>query len=128
MDIRALESKDIEEIRRIHSLFFRDEFDFPDFLKGYLCAFVVTNEKEEILVAAGVRTIAESVIVTNKSAQFDSIERRNALLRVLDASQFVCRETGYDQLHAFIQDENWLRHLERYNFRPTKGQSLVLDT
>lgn len=125
MTIRGLELDDIEEIRAIHKRYFSSEFDFPDFLNNYLCAFVVLNDNNRIISAGGVRAIAESVIVTDLSLAIK--ERRAALYQVLDASCFITKNASFDQLHAFIQDKNWLRHLQKIGFSPTKGQALVLS-
>jgi hypothetical protein len=125
MNLRALSLKDIPRLKKIHEEYFKNEFEFPDFINGYLCAFVVEDEGQ-IITASGVRTLAESVLLTNKSGQFTIAERREALLKILDASQYICKQYGYDQLHAFIiNDENWARHLNDYGFHPTKGKALV---
>jgi hypothetical protein len=125
MNARAITLEDMKKLREIHARFFANEFSFPDFTTGFLCAFVVTDDSQEIIAAGGIRPIAESILITNKD--FLIKERRSALLEVMNISEFVCKKSGYDQLHAFIQDENWLRHLTDVGFRPTKGQSLVID-
>jgi len=125
MNIRSLQLEDIEVIRKIHETHFKNEFEFPDFLNNFLCAFVVENEDGRIISAGGVRAIAESIIVTDKS--YPIKDRRAALYQVLDASCFLTKQASFDQLHAFIQDANWLRHLQKIGFSPTKGQALVLN-
>ncbi len=127
MNVRAMVPEDIPRLREIHSRYFKNDFEFPDFVNGYLCAFVV-EENGEIITASGVRTLAENVLITNKSGDFSIAERREALLKILDVSQYICQRYGYNQLHAFvINDENWTRHLNDYGFHPTKGKALVLD-
>jgi len=127
MNLRAVEPGDIPRLKRIHEEFFKNDFAFPDFVNGFICAFLV-EENGEIITASGVRTLAESVLITNKSGNFSIAERREALLRMLDVSQYICQRYGYDQLHAFIiNDENWIRHLHDYGFQPTKGEALVLS-
>jgi hypothetical protein len=127
MNVRAMTPEDLPRLKEIHRRFFRDQFDFPDFVNGYLCAYLV-EEDNEIIAACGIRTLAEAVLITNKSGDFSVAERREALLNILDASRFVCQKFGYDQLHAFvINDENWNRHLTDYGFNSTKGKALVLN-
>lgn len=125
MNIRSLQTNDINELKRIHELYFREEFEFPDFLNGYYCVFVVTDDSNSIITAGGVRPIAESVIITNQD--YSVRKRMDALNKLLDASRFTCNQSGYNQLHAFIQNKTWLTQLYDKGFRPTKGESIVID-
>lgn len=104
--------------------FFRQEFEFPDFLKGYHCAFAV-EDNNEIIVAGGIRPIAEVVAITNRNAS--PKQKVMALRKLLEAGKFGCKVNGYDQLHCFVQDDNWARQLQTVHFRPTVGKPLVLD-
>lgn len=121
--IRAFSPSDLEELKRIHLLHFRDEFNLPDFMR-YVCAFVVEDEKG-IVTFGGIRDIAECVTVTDKDR--DPRDRIRALYQVLDASTFVCRKMGYDQIYAWSQNPMWARRLIKNGFRPPVGQSLILD-
>jgi hypothetical protein len=121
--IRAFTPADIPELERIHWKHFRDEFHQPDFMK-YVCAFVVEDE-QGILTFGGVRDIAECITVTNKDR--DPKDRIKALYQILDASTFVCRSHGYDQMYVWSQNPKWYRRLRRNGFRPPQGQSLILD-
>jgi hypothetical protein len=125
MTIRALTPNDIDEIRKIHNLFYKDEFEFPDFLNNFLCAFVVIDDDEKIISAGGVRMIAESVLITDLN--HSTRDRRKALYQVLEASQYLTLNADFKELHAFVQDDKWSRHLNRVGFLPTKGKSLVLE-
>lgn len=124
MDIKNLEVEDISKLRHIHALYFKDEFEFPDFMHGFLQAFSITNEQNSIITAGGVRPIMEAVLVTdmNKTPR----ERHEALLLALKASLHSCELLGHRQLHAFVQDDLWIHHLEKYGFKSTVGKSLVL--
>lgn len=124
MKIRSLEPTDLELLKKIHEKHFEQEFVLPDFLDKYLCAFTVEDD-DGILTIGGVRPIAEVVTVTNKDRT--PKDRLDALYRVLDVSIFVAQKHDFDQLHAFVQDKRWSNRLHRNGFRPTKGQSLVLD-
>jgi hypothetical protein len=122
MNIRALTPADVNEIKRIHKQY--PEFELPDFLTNYYGAFVVESEGR-VITCGGVHPIAESVILTDKTTDID--ERRQALYQVLQASAFIARNKGFDQLHAsIINDEKWKRHLLKVGFRPTKGDVLVI--
>lgn len=123
--IRALHTDDIDQLREIHAKYFYNEFEFPDFLNNFLCAFVVVNSEGSIISGGGVRAIAESIVITNKD--FPVEERRTALYQILDVSEWLTRKADFNQLHAFVQDEQWQRHLEKVGFHPTKGRALVLE-
>lgn len=125
MKIRALVPSDIEEIRKIHHEHYTHEFDFPDFLHNFVCAFVVTDDNEKIISAGGVKLIAESIVVTDKN--YSVRDRRTALCYVLDASEFITKHADFKELHAFIQDDDWYNHLKKIGFLPTRGKPLVLE-
>jgi hypothetical protein len=124
MSIRLIQNQDFREIYRIWEKFYSTEFEFPDFMKNYINTFVV-HEGKSIISVAGIRTITEIVAITNKDKTVK--DRQEALHQILWASKFTCARKGYDQLHAFVQDMNWKRHLQKVGFRPTVGQALVID-
>jgi hypothetical protein len=124
MIIRALQESDLNQLKEIHACFYKDEFDLPDFFNKFLCSFVVIDD-DTIISAGGVRTIAESIIITNKNVSVKT--RREALYHILQASMFTCGSSGYDQLHAFIQDDNWQKHLVKIGFKSCKGNAIFLN-
>jgi citrate lyase synthetase len=121
--IRAFIPSDLDELKRIHELHFKDEFRLPEFM-DYVCAFVVEDEKG-IITMGGVRDIAECVAVTNMDR--DPRTRLTALYQLLDASTFVCKRSDYDQLYVWSQNPRYTRRLIRNGFRFPQGQSLILD-
>lgn len=123
MIIRAFEDRDKTEVKLIHETFFQGEFDLPDFNDRFLCSFVVEHN-DLVVCVGGVRPIAEAIAVTNK--YIDAKIRREALYQVLSASSFICKNYGYNQLHAFIQNKEWKRHLIKAGFTPCKGDALVI--
>lgn len=125
MKLRCISFDDITQLREIHSKHFKNEFENPNFFDNFLSSFVVTDENNKIITGGGVRTIIEAVIVTDKDVEIQ--ERRMALLEMLKMSAFVGNSNGYKELHAFIQDEDWMRHLKKAGFNETKGRSLVLN-
>lgn len=124
MNIRAITPEDIREIKKIHEAHFSSEFDFEEFRSHFLGYFVVEDE-QGIISAGGVRTIAENVLVTNLDRSVR--DRKLALVNVLQTSMFIASRHGYDQLHAFVQDSEFEKHLHKVGFRGTKGKSLVMD-
>jgi len=123
MNIRSYEPKDLEELKRIHKLFFAHESPLPDYFH-YLCAFVVEDEKG-IITFGGVRDIPECITTTNLNRDVKS--RVKALYEILNASVFVGKRFNYDHLYAFSQNPKWARRLQKAGFRPPDGQSLILD-
>lgn len=122
--IRTFYPADLRKIHEIHQKYYRDEFPLGDFFNHPFQQVVVT-EDDEIVCAASTREILEIVAVTNKD--FSVRRRRKALLDVLQSAMFTAARTNFNQLHVFIQDEVWKKHLEKYGFKDTKGQSLVLS-
>jgi hypothetical protein len=125
MRIRSLEYTDFDKLKEMYEKHFKKEFVLPDFLTNFLCSFVVEDDIG-IITISGIRTIVESVAVTNKDRT--PKDRLEALYQVLDASTFVAERHGYDQIHVFVQDKRWENRLKKMGFYSTKGQSLVLDT
>lgn len=121
--IRALTHSDLIEIQRLHEKYFKNENPLPDFM-DYICAFVV-EENGQIITAGGVRDIAECIAVTDLS--LDPRVRIKALYQLLDASTFVCKKSGYDQMYIWSQNPKYTRRLQRNGFRLPDGQSLILD-
>src|SRR5687767_6082262 len=102
MIVRPITADDIEQLRKIHEKHYSQEFDFPDFSTGFYGAFVITNRAGQIVTGGGVRPIAETILVTDKD--FSIKERNEALLNVLNVSQFLCQKMGHPELHVFIQN------------------------
>lgn len=121
--IRPFTSSDVESVREIHEKYYREEFNFPNFLANFICCFVVETD-EGIITAGGIRNIAELVLVTDKSRS--GRDRHKGLYQALDASVFVASKNGHDGIHAFVQDDIWEEVLRKVGFNPTKGKSLVI--
>ena len=121
--IRCFTPDDLDELRRIHSAHFENEFFEPDFLR-YLCAFTVEDEKG-IITFGGVRHIVECVTVTNKDR--NPVDRIKALYQIMDASIFMTKKYGFDQMYVWSQNPKWAKRLRKNGFREPVGQSLILD-
>lgn len=124
MIIRPLSSSDLDELRTIHEKYYKDEFCFDDFISGFLASCVISDESGRIVSAGGMRALAEMVLITNKDCSVR--DRREALYMILNASCYQAPRLGFNSLHAFIQEEKWLKQLKRIGFKETKGKSLVL--
>jgi len=122
LTIRTVNRDDLAKIKAIHHKFYANEFEFPE--DHYLGAFIIEKDNE-VITAGGVRTLAEITAVTNKD--INPRLRIAALKMLLQASSFVCGNSGYSHLHAFVQDENWNMQLQRNGFFPTKGNALITE-
>lgn len=114
---------DFTELKKIHEKFYKDEFEFPDFAR-FLFSFVVTDNNG-IISAGGIRLIPEAILITDKDRSVRI--RKAALLSILTALAFITDKEGYDQIHAFIQDRSWEKHLKKMGFQDCKGHALYLN-
>jgi len=126
MKVKELTPEDIGKIRELHEKFYSD-LEFPDFFNGFMCAFLIDDDDDKLILAGGVRLIAESIVITNKD-MFPST-RVQALLKALDVSIHVCKNTSPNitQLHAFVGEAFWSNQLQRHGFRKMISEALVLD-
>ncbi|SRR5580765_7199299 len=125
MTIRNVTEEDIKELKVIHERFFADEFSFDDFLLNSIASFIITDIDNKILTAASIRPIAEIVAITNLDAPVR--HRVDALHDILQVSSFVLHSTEMRQLHAFVQDEIWEKHLIKAGFKRTIGNALYIN-
>jgi len=125
MIVRALQPSDIPVIREIHAKFYNKEFELDELFINSISAFAITDDKDNVICAASIRPIMETVLITDKSVSVR--QRRSALYRILDVAEFTVLSTGHSQLHIFVQDEEWVKQLTKENigFKPTAGRSLV---
>lgn len=125
MNIRNIEPSDIEALKELHEKYYKDEYFFDNFLNNLLGSFVIENESG-IVCAGGVKTITESVLITNKSSAFhDKLEALNMALQVSD---FICRKTNHNQLHAFIKDDVvWRAWLKKVGFKKCSSTPYFLE-
>ena len=124
--IRSIQKEDFGRLYTIWEKFYKNEFEFPDFLSNYLCAFSSVDSNGDIISTGGIRTIVEIVAMTDldKSA----FKRRRALYEILAASTFTAGKYGFNELHAFIiENKRWENCLQKVGFRPTRGNGLVLS-
>lgn len=111
--IQLLNRFDINHVRQLHEKYF-SEFDFPDFFGRILKAFKVVDNNGEIILAGAVRPIAETILVTDLSK--NRIEIGRALVEAQRFSMYTCGQFNIDELHAFVKNEQYARHLERHGF------------
>lgn len=116
MITRALMPDDMSHVRRLHDKYFGNDFANPDFMEKFLNAFAITDDDGKIIIAGGVKPLAETIIVTDKESHSMTTIGR-ALVEAQRISMFTCREYGIDWLHAFVKDEAYMKHLIQHGFR-----------
>ena len=122
--VRPIMQDDYTQLKELHEKFYKDEFTLPDFINNYLLGFLVEKDGN-IITIGGIRTIAEVILVTDKSQSVRV--RRDSLLEALRVAILTAGINKYDQIHTFIQDPKWKNHLEKIGFHETKGTALVLE-
>lgn len=125
MKTRALEINDIAKLKELHEHYFDGQFSFPDFVNGFMTAFVITDDEGEIIVGGGVRAMAEAVIITDIDAPRMKVGR--ALNEAFNISKYICKKFEQPHLHAFVTNRHYEKHLRLRGFSSIKGSALVLD-
>lgn len=123
--IRSLIPEDINKIKEIHEEYFKEEFECPDFTRGYLNAFTVVDKDDNIITSGGVRLLPEIVMLSNKAIPIK--ERRSAQHLMLEVACFTAKRLNYDNLYAFTTEEKWARHMKNAGFYSTKGKAFILN-
>jgi len=107
MDIRYLEPEDFKWIKETYDKYFSD-MDFPDFYNQFLVSFVA-HEYGKIIAIGGIKSIAEAVIISDKS--FSVRNRRDALFQMYHAMTYSAEKLKFNQIHAFSFDPEYSHHL-----------------
>jgi hypothetical protein len=98
------------------------QFAFPE-LKHSIVNLSVLDEGK-LIGFASIRKILEGVVILASEPR----ERVKMLNELIKHGRFYSHSHGYNQLHAFIQDENFENTLTKhFGFRATSGKCLVTD-
>lgn len=128
MIIRTPDYFDKTEIDRIYKEFFANN-EYPEFFNAnvFPCSFVVTDDEcKNIIVAGGVKLVAEAVVVTDKN--FPKKTRFDALFQALGSISIIAKEIHHNQIHVFVNnDENYVKILQRFGFKLLDAKLLILD-
>ena len=131
MTIREPQWLDKSEIDRIYNQYYSNN-EYPDFFTAkehnkFQCSFVVTDDdSDKIILAGGVKTIAEAVVVTDKS--LPTRVRLDGLLQALGSTIFISQGMKYRQMHVFVNnDEKYVKVLQRFGFKLMDAKLLILD-
>lgn len=123
MKSRPLEIEDVKYLDELHDKYFGHQFSKCDFTKNFLCSFVLTDDNDKIVMGGGIRPLAETVLVTDKSANKHLLGE--ALLQALQISKYTCNKYNIELLNVFIKDPVYMKHLIKHGFH--LRDSHVLD-
>lgn len=112
LKIRALTAQDIAEVARLHAEYY-PQFEFPPFARC-LNAFVIEDENNDIVMAGSVEKVAEVMLVTNKAKS--RIKIGKALVEAQKCSAFTCVMNDIRDAYAFVDDDEYAKHLIQHGF------------
>jgi hypothetical protein len=120
-----LNESDLEKLKTLHELYYKEQFNFPDFRRTFLTTFKILDSEENIVTAGGVKLFPEMILITDKNA--DARKRYDALMLALGISQLSAHSYGSDTLHASSRnDENWEKILIKIGFQFSRDNNLVI--
>lgn len=126
MNIRTATWSDQPKIDELHKKYF-NHLQYPQFLNKdkFKCPFVV-HEDDKIILAGGVQTLAEAVVVTDQSLPVRV--RQEALLQAMGSTVHIALALGFKEVYAFVaNDEHYVKHLQKFGFKLMDAKLLVLD-
>jgi hypothetical protein len=121
LKIRAITPSDIALVRKLHEQYYR-QFEFPPFANS-LNAFVIEDEKNEIVMAGSVEMVAEAMLITNKAKS--EIKIGKALVEAQKCSAYTCAVHKIRDLYAFVDNDVYAQHLIQHGFHDS-GRALKL--
>lgn len=120
LKVRSTNKNDIPFLREMHEKYY-SEFEMIDFTR-LLAGFVIENEKNEFIMAGGVKPLAETLLITNKDTKMTTIGR--ALIEAQMISMYTCNQFKIEDLVAYVNDENYAKHLIKHGFNRRNEISL----
>lgn len=130
MIIRPVGWSDKIDIDRIYQRWYSDN-EYPPFWESndaskFQCSFVVTQKNGQLIIAGGVKLIAEVIFLTDKDLPVRT--KFEGLLQALGSSIVIAQGMKYGQLHAFVNnDEQYVKHMKKFGFKNLEAEVLMLD-
>lgn len=124
MIIRNLVPSDLEELRKIHSKFYKNEFSFPlDRFGVFSNKFVITDDSGQIITFGMLELSAEAIVLTNKNVE--GFKKYKALVNLLPILSEEAKQANLNNFTASIyNDPIWQRNLLKAGFKESKGSHL----
>jgi hypothetical protein len=89
-----------------------------------LNAFIIEDEKKEVVIGGGIELVAEAVLVTNKEKS--RIKIGKALVEAQRCSAFTCQLKGIRDLYAFVNNDEYAQHLIQHGFSDIRNRALCM--
>lgn len=130
MIISPVSMSDKADIDRIYNKWYSQN-EYPPFWERsdsnkFQCSFTVKQKNGELIVAGGVKLIAEVIFLTDKDQPVKT--RFEALLQALGSSIIIAQGMKYQHLHAFVNgDEQYVKHMKKFGFKDLNANLLMLD-
>ena len=122
--IRPFRVDDELEVRKIHQMYYDEEFELPNF-GSFPSTFTTTDDAGKVVAVGGVRPIFECIVVTDKSQSI--FVRRASYFNILNSCSLDLQNHGIHEIHAFVQGDRWIEALRKMGFHDTAGRALVLE-
>lgn len=130
MIIRPIGWSDKADIDRIYKKWYSAN-EYPPFWEKddpnkFEVSFTVTHKDGQMILAGGVKLIAEVIFLTDKDLPVRT--RFEGLLQGLGSSIVIAQGMKHRHLHAFVNnDEQYVRHMMKFGFKKIKSDFLMLD-
>lgn len=122
MKARALKFEDLESLIKLHERFY-PEFGFPVFLQ-MLNAFVIEDDKGDIVMGGAIEHVGEVVLVTDASKSPVTLGR--ALVEAKEIAKFTAKTFGIKELYAFVNNDDYAKHLIQHGFEDHPHRALSM--
>ena len=117
---REVSSDDYEQIKKLNDAYY-PQFEVPNF-KYIWNGFVIEDETNEMVMAGGVELTGEAMLVSNLTKS--RIKLGKALVVAQGACAYTCNRLGVRNLHAFVDNPSYARHLMKHGFEERFTQVL----
>ena len=112
LKMRAFTLNDLTEVLALHNKYF-GHLEFPPF-GDCLNAFIIEDEKEEIVLAGAAEKVAEAMLVTNKAKS--EIKLGKSLVMAQHYLEYTCQINQIRDMYAFVDREIYAKHLIKHGF------------
>lgn len=112
MNVRQMKYSDLPTIEALHNKYY-PQFNFPDFMH-LLNAFVIEDDKDNIILGGGIEAIANTLLVTNQEMSRVKIGR--ALVEAQRIALFTASKYGIKEIVAFVDNDEYVKHLIKHGF------------
>ena len=123
-----LRESDLDQLKEIHEKYYREEFRFPDFYRNFLSTFKLVDKSGNLLLAGGVKTFAELILITNLDESISRTDRVISQVTAMQLGTHSAFSAGHDLLYcSAIPNTKWEQQLIDVGFKPSSGNMLYIS-